>query len=399
MPPSRPRIIMTTGNEDQRSAATETADFHSDDEHLANETTSLLHNENAQATNSTEALNEISDDQRRARRANILRWTRRDIAYGLLFSIPLLLFVPSVIFFIMTLNLRATFPPSPIQETIANLTHRVTQLSKSLGTCQDNTTNLAILLHDEKQRVEECRESGKRLAARVEFVEEMLEKCQADERDLKNQLENVKGDLGVCVDEREDLKRQMESGVFVQFLEMVGKMGTGGDSWVCSDTTPSWSYGYASDQSPHSTIKIQSWTEDLNDVEHSQIPLVFPQSSSTSNPSEPALPNPTGPLLSKSIRRSKQETMDQSSHSMSGNGVSGLEGSSIRVIGYYVKSQNTSGSNGWWRITKLPAFGVKGQPIEFFALAGKWYKSKSRFEVTVYYVESDGDSSMLIRPE
>jgi hypothetical protein len=84
------------------------------------------------------------------------------------------------------------------------------------------------MLHDEQQRVQVCRESEKRLAARVDLAEEMLDRCQSEERDLKEQLADVRGNLGTCVDEREELKRQMESGVFVQFLDMVSKMGSGG---------------------------------------------------------------------------------------------------------------------------------------------------------------------------
>ena len=67
------------------------------------------------------------------------------------------------------------------------------------------------------------------------------------------------------------------------------------------------------------------------------------------------------------------------------------DGQSIRIIGYSVTSQNLSGSNGWWRITKLPAFAVKGGKIEFFAQAAKWYGSKAKFEVTVYWVGTSKD--------
>lgn len=62
----------------------------------------------------------------------------------------------------------------------------------------------------------------------MEFVENKLEQCQNKEVDLKEQLRATHKELGMCVDERELLKKQMESGVFVQFLDMIGKMGTGG---------------------------------------------------------------------------------------------------------------------------------------------------------------------------
>lgn len=83
-------------------------------------------------------------------------------------------------------------------------------------------------LHEEQQRVDVCRESERRLAARVGVVEEMLDKCESDGFALKDQLREVSGELDVCGQEKEELKRQMESGVFVQFLDLVGKMGTGG---------------------------------------------------------------------------------------------------------------------------------------------------------------------------
>ncbi|KAG8750709.1 hypothetical protein FRC14_000289 [Serendipita sp. 396] len=215
------------------------------------------------------------DDPRDARkdRPNPIRnkLSKERIKYASLFAIPVFLLVPSLVFFVMTLNLRATLPPSSSLETIANLTRRVSYLSKSLSACNDNTTQLATELHDERQRVEICRENEKRLAERVDIVQEMLEQCQTEENVLKKNLEDAQNDLSVCHDEKEELKRQMESGVFIQFLDMVGKMGTGGDSWVCSDQTESWSHGFTTTDAPHPTITIQTWTSELRDVEHSAL--------------------------------------------------------------------------------------------------------------------------------
>jgi len=126
------------------------------------------------------------------------------------------------------MNLRASLPPSSSLEIISNLTHQVTTLTESLDTCTINSSRLATSLQDEKQRVAVCRENEKRLAARIDIVEEMLDTCQRDGATLKQQLNETQGELGVCIDDKEELKRQMESGVFVQFLGMVGKMGTGG---------------------------------------------------------------------------------------------------------------------------------------------------------------------------
>lgn len=288
-------------------------------------------------------------------------WVKRDFGYGVLLGIPVILFIPSLVFFIMTLNLRGNLPPSSSLETITNLTHQVSRLSRSLSTCTDNTTRLATELQDERSRVDICRESEKRLAERVDLVEGMLDTCQKDALTLKGKLNDVTHDLGTCVDEKEELKRQMESGVYVQFLDMVKKMGTGGDSWVCSDTTELWSYGYTHQESPHPTINIQTWTSELTDAQHSTSPLVFPPVSMRHN----------------SRRGSSEQPPPEQ-----------IYNAASRIVGYTVSSGNLSGNNGWWRITKLPSFAVKGGTIEFFAQAAKWYGSAAKYQVTVFWVGS-----------
>ena len=60
---------------------------------------------------------------------------------------------------------------------------------------------------------------------------------------------------------------------------------------------------------------------------------------------------------------------------------------SIYIVGYSVTSRNISGNNGWWKITKMDLFGIKDGRIEFWALAAKWYGSKSLYEVQVWYIE------------
>ncbi|PVF95491.1 hypothetical protein CPB86DRAFT_763883 [Serendipita vermifera] len=343
---------MTNRNENETDSRENQINVESDDEHNVDESTALL-NQQDRVDGSNNAEVSKNDDQHR-RWANFLNWSKRDLGYAFLFSVPLLLLVPSIVLFVVTMNLRATLPPSSSLETINNLTHRVDRLSKSLATCNANSTHLAILLHDEEQRVAICRESEKRLAERVDIVEGMLETCKSHEATLKEELEHAEDGLNSCIDEKEELKKQMESGVFVQFLDMVGKMGTGGDSWVCSDLTKSWSYGYSSTESPHSTITIQTWTAALNDVQHSAAPLVFPP---TTDNTQPSTPDPA-----------EAARLD------------------YRIIGYTVTSQNTSGSNGWWRIAQLPKFGMLGRAIEFYAQAAKWYGSTAKFEVTVYWV-------------
>lgn len=128
----------------------------------------------------------------------------------------------------MTINLRAGLPPSSSLEIISNLTRRVSKLSDSLDTCTTNSSRLAASLREEEQRVEVCRASERRLAERIDVVEGMLDTCRQDEAGLKLQLGETQGQLNVCIADREELKHQMESGVFIQFLDMVGKLGTGG---------------------------------------------------------------------------------------------------------------------------------------------------------------------------
>lgn len=190
-------------------------------------TTALLHN-TEHSTNASRDINVPPEGHQTGRLQHILRLVKRDLGYALLFSIPIILLIPSLVFFIMTLNLRASLPSDSSPELIANLTHKVSRLSKSLNKCERSNTELNGLLQDEKQRVRVCRESERRLAARVELAESMLQKCQVEEEVLRGKLDSTKEDLGDCIDEKEGLKRQMESGVFVQFLEMVSKMGAGG---------------------------------------------------------------------------------------------------------------------------------------------------------------------------
>jgi hypothetical protein len=157
------------------------------------------------------------------------------------------------------------------------------------------------------------------------------------------------------------------------------------DSWVCSDATLSWSHGYTSTDSPHPTITVESWSADLDDAQHSSVPLVFPPTSeeeasaSTIKPiyqpigGSRVMTNAVQKMENADARRSTRRPMSQES---------------ILIVGYTVTSLNVSGNNGWWRITKLPAFAVEGSSLEFFAQAAKWYGSTARFKVTVYWVST-----------
>jgi len=64
---------------------------------------------------------------------------------------------------------------------------------------------------------------------------------------------------------------------------------------------------------------------------------------------------------------------------------------SIYIVGYSVTSEKTSGHNGWWKISKMDRFGIKDGRIEFWALAGKLYRSKALYEVQVWYIERWGN--------
>lgn len=87
----------------------------------------------------------------------------------------------------------------------------------------------------------------------------------------------------------------------------------------------------------------------------------------------PSLPGPT-PYLVQSIGVLQRPTPKPTNDS-------------IYIIGYTVTSRNISGNNGWWKITKMDRFGVKDGRIEFWALASKWYGSKSLYDVQVWYTE------------
>ena len=100
---------------------------------------------------------------------------------------------------------------------------------------------------------------------------------------------------------------------------------------------------------------------------------------------------PTHQHPSQSRIRSTAEQVGRRGPSSNDDGTSAPSSSfwdSVLVVGYTVTSLNTSGNNGWWRITKLPAFAVKGSTLEFFAQAAKWYGSSARYKVTVYWVSA-----------
>jgi hypothetical protein len=174
--------------------------------------------------------------------------------------------------------------------------------------------------------------------------------------------------------------------MFVHLYSYGSVLMISSDAWVCSDSTPSWTFGYGSTESPHPTIKIHSWTAYLNAEQHSSIPLVFPPRFSSSNASQPAPPTPLGQNEATSLGR----------YSPNPTFAINADQDSIRVIGYTINSLSTGHNNGWWRITKLPSFGVEGTPIEFFAKAALW--EQARYDVTVYWIgecdiECGGDTT------
>ncbi|KAG8750710.1 hypothetical protein FRC14_000290 [Serendipita sp. 396] len=318
--------------------------------------------------------NDHLQDMRSERSVPFWRWDNDKIKSRSFSIIPIFLLIPSLVFFIMTLSMR---PPPSSLEVIENLTRRVSELSSSLTTCSANTTRLAIELHDEQKRSGVCREHEKRLAQRIDTVQRMLEVCQIEGSVLKKNLETTQKKLSVCDAERDDLKRQIKDAAYIQFLDMVGKLGTGGASWVCSDKIESWSYGFTATEAPHSTIKIQTWTSELHDAEHSAKPLVFPPDPFT------AIPDPTPPQPSPSFQSRIQKRWSSPSYSRPPQ--MGEE-PSPRIIGYSVVSENTSGNNGWWRINQLPSFGDGEAKLEFFAQAGQWRGNKARYQVSVFWI-------------
>jgi hypothetical protein len=176
---------------------------------------------------------------------------------------------------------------------------------------------------------------------------------------------------------------------------------------VCSDTTRSWSYGYVSERTPHSTINIKTWTAELSDAEHSANPLVFP--TSVIQDFLPVLPSPHSlsyPQGHSEMTDSPEVDLQPDSpiHSSPPEPTPLLvqrtavrrcttltpTGASIYIIGYTVTSKNISGHNGWWKITNMDRFGIKDGRIEFWALAARWYRRKALYDVKVWYVERWG---------
>jgi hypothetical protein len=311
--------------------------------------------------------------------------------------------------------------PSDQSEQIANLTAHLDVTKSSLNACTRNSTRLGIDLNIERVRLGVCRENGGRLAERVEKVKRDLEWCTNKNLRLEGELNDVKSREEVCETENDKLRRQVEVGAFIDFKEFVGSLGTGGyvlsfessasfgmktwpsfsDSWVCSDTTRSWYYGYVSEQTPHPTINIKTWTAELSDAKHSASPLVFPTlviqdflpvppsphslsypqsySETTGSPLQPDSPIHSSPLGPTPLLVQRTGVRWRAALTPTD--------ASIYIIGYAVTSENTSGNNGWWKITKMDRFGTKDGQIEFWALAAKWYGSKSLYDVKVWYIE------------
>ena len=166
---------------------------------------------------------------------------------------------------------------------------------------------------------------------------------------------------------------------------------------MCSDTTLSWSYGYVSGRSPHPAVTIKTWTAELTDAEHSAIPLVFPPSASQEHslplystylPSYPEITtSPEVVLRPGSPTRPSRPGLHVQHPGDSRRAMLTTADASIYIIGYNVTSKDTSGRNGWWRITKVDRFGIKDGQIEFWALAAKWYGRKALYDVQVWYTE------------
>ena len=72
----------------------------------------------------------------------------------------------------------------------------------------------------------------------------------------------------------------MGTGRYVHFHSSGDFLMISSDSWVCSDSTPSWTFGYASTESPHPTlIKTHSWTANLNGRQHKGAPTPLRESA------------------------------------------------------------------------------------------------------------------------
>ena len=86
-----------------------------------------------------------------------------------------------------------------------------------------------------------CRENGKKLAERVDKVEGDLELCTDQKLVLKDELKDVKSKKEACERENVKLRRQVEDGVFIEFREFVGSLGTGGYARSFTSTSTTYS--------------------------------------------------------------------------------------------------------------------------------------------------------------
>jgi len=134
------------------------------------------------------------------------------------------------------------------------------------------------------------------------------------------------------------------------FMEVIRALDTGNStvsSWVTSKDTPSWLYGYVPENTPQFNPGFLLWNAKLSATKHSVSPLVFPPPSIPSNP-----------------------------------------WMAVHILGYKVTSRDTSGLNGWWKMTGLDRFAVQDGQIEFWAKGLTWIRVRAKFDVTVCYIEA-----------
>lgn len=150
----------------------------------------------------------------------------------------------------------------------------------------------------------------------------------------------------------------------IEFEDFVSGLGTGGyvkrfnccsfssltpifrfvlsrDSWVASDKTLSWSFGYVQTASPHPLVDIRTWRGEL---------------------------------------RTSGET------SITFKPISSGPGSTTSIVGYKVIS-NSDGGNGWWRTPSFPRFGKDLQELQVWARAGNLAWNKADYTVVVFFWE------------
>jgi len=202
-----------------------------------------------------------------------------------------------------------------------------------------------VLLEDfnlESERLEKTRDQLSLQRKVLEETRDQLETVEAEKDVLETKLEIEKKKLvdevkklDVCEAKNEDLAKEAERSLKFKFVEFSQTLGTGGESWVCSDPDIAfWTFGYTSRDQPDPLVSIEVW--------HTAFSAAHPAKFHASEGAPPT----------------------------------------AKIVGYKVYALHINGKNGWWKKVGLHTFG-EGQ-VSFEAM-NPW-TATAEYEVDVFYV-------------